>query len=339
MSSIEGLFKGGIINIRFVVLLIVLILSLGQSMRALSDDDEIYPPNPDGITFVRDGHEKQAAFRSASACNRVPCVVTQQGEIKLSPETVKNYLIELGIVHQGLYSSAAIYQTATAAHDNLSERVLNKRDNKKILNLAQKISEAKVNTIYVYGVLLQFPLEEGDMIVITLTNPSELKEKYYYYFRYHRTGPRLDIDVALVNPIGVYLPNKNSELEGVNLSAALSLTMGWYRDPEKDYNFFRKFLFAWRPNFTLGVVRRDKVDFVGANRVVNGQIDGFAGVGFTFLNFLTSGIGVNFFQSPHAFFPYVGVELKNLFEVIMSFKKSRNKKWEEYMRNRQAHLN
>lgn len=296
----------------------------GKSKKEIrADAGANVPVNPEGVSYCRGKRKTETPLYSAIACSRIPCVLSQRGRIKFSEEILGKYAVEIGVVHNGLYSSVAYHQTEIESKDELPERVLNKKYNKKILNLEQALSARRFDTIYVYGILLEYPLATGDLLVVTLTDPDDVRQKYYYYFRYHKDGAKIDADVALINPISTFWPNSGKRLKSAGLTAGLSLSWGWDMDPEKKYNFMRKALFAWKPNVTVGVLRRSEID--------HNYLDGFVGGGFTVLNVISGGIGVNVARSPHAAFPYVGVELRNLFDILKSLGKNRSKKWEEYI--------
>jgi len=291
--------------------------------------------NPTGIYYSRGHRKNDTTYKSANACVKVPCVVSQKGKIKFNRAITEKYAVEIGVVNKGKYASYSINQTPVDKDDHMSERVLQRKLNKKVLNIDQALYTGKLDVVYVYGLLLEYPMYEGDLIVVALTDPTNILNKYYYYFRYHRDGVIFDFDVAIINPIDVFWPNPNNRLKGTDLTAGLSFSWGWNMDPEKKYNFLRKFLHCWKFNITTGVMRRNQENIVGADRVGRNYIDGFIGGGLTFLNIINGGFAVNMARSPHAVFPYVGVELKSLFNLFQSLGKSRNKKWEEYIRQEQ----
>lgn len=290
-----------------------------------------FAENKDGVTYMRGNKTEEVSFHTAGGCFKLPCVITQKGKIRFEKELLGTHAVELGVVHAGVYSSIAIHQTATGANDRIAERLFNKRNNSQVLNLESALQEGKFDTVHIYGVLLQYSLDEGDLIVATLKGNGDVKDRHQYYFRFHRDGVQMDVDFAVVHPIGVFWP-KNETLKGADLTGGLSLSWGWNMDPDKKHGIFKKMAHAFKLNFTTGLLNRSILKTVNGDQTVQGQIDGYAGGGLTFMDFITAGIGINFVRSPHAAFPYVGAELGKMFDLIQSLRKSRNSQWEEYVK-------
>lgn len=290
-----------------------------------------FADNIEGVDYMRGSQQEEAGFHSAKGCFKMPCVISQKGKIRFDDELLNSHSVELGVVHDGIFSSIAIHQTASGANDRISERLFNKRNNRKVLNLESSLRDGKFNTVHIYGVLLQYTLDEGDLIVVTVKKKNDLTQQDQYYFRFHRDGVQLDVDFAVVHPIGVFWPG-NSNLKGADLTGGLSLSWGWNMDPDRKYGTLNKMMHAFKLNFTTGLLNRSVVKTVNNDQTVQGQIDGYAGGGLTFMDFITAGIGINFLRSPHAAFPYVGAELGKMFDLIQSLRKSRNRQWEEYVK-------
>ena len=291
-----------------------------------------YTPTPKDITYNK-GHHKKAIpyYQLGNDCQFTPCVVGKYGSIQLSENIRKNLEIEIGYFNQDGYHSLAFFQEGAEFNETLLERVFNKRKNRNMFNLEHALQTGNTNTIYLYGILLHYQLKEGDVVIVRLKDPKNQNNRREFYFRYHRKGPIFDADVAIISPLNYFTPNPNSVVRNASISAALSFSVGTYMDPEKDCNYFTKFIYAWRFNLFAGFLKRGEMKNVGGDQYVDQEFDGFVGAGFTFADFIIGGMGINMARSPHTFFPFVGIEVNNLYSVLKSLKKSTKKKWKRYM--------
>ncbi|MBU0506018.1 hypothetical protein KJ708_08510 [bacterium] len=291
-----------------------------------------YTPSSEDISFHK-GHKRKAppSYQPGNNCQFTPCVVGKFGSIQLSEKVRTHYEIEIGYFNQDGYHSLAFFQEGAEFNETLLERVFNKRKNRNIFNLEHALQIGSTNTIYLYGILLHYQLKEGDVVIVRLHDPKNQNDKHEYYFRYHRKGPIFDADVAIISPLNYFTPNPGSVVRNASIAAALSFSVGTYMDPERDYNIFTKFLYAWRLNLFAGFLKRGELKNAGGDQFVDQEFDCFVGAGFTFADFIIGGMGLNMARSPHTFFPFVGIEVNNLYNVLKSLKKSTKKRWKRYM--------
>jgi hypothetical protein len=179
-------------------------------------------------------------------------------------------------------------------------------------------------------------MEEGDVIILTLTPRKGQKEELQYFFRFHQDEIVWDFDLALIQPIDVFVPNPNETLVGASITLGLTLGFGWRMDREKKYLWRSKFLYAWRANIFGGAINR-RLNTGGGNALKE-EVDGFLGVGITLLDFMLLGVGGNLANSPHAFFPVVGIEVNHLFKLLKSFKDSTHSEWIKYQAREKRRL-
>ncbi|EKD50537.1 MAG: hypothetical protein ACD_62C00510G0004 [uncultured bacterium] len=311
--KISGIFFVGLVSILFCPLIV----------------NANLPENT--ITFAQ-GHKKNVplVFMNATHCHKSPCVIGQYGAIKFAPGLSATHDIKLSYLHDDQMMSFSLFQEGALFKEGLFDRLVNKQRNRNVFNLEQSLAAGQTDTVYLYGVLLHYQLEEGDLIVIDIINHKDAKDKHQCIFRFHRTGPIFDADVALINPIDYFAPNPNDTVKYASISIAVSTSVGWYMNPEKDYNFAQKFLGAWRFNIFTGLLRRHELTNIGGDNIVDARFDGFVGAGFTFVDFFIGGMGVNLVRSPHTVFPFVGVEVKHLYQFMKSIKKSTKKRWNKY---------
>lgn len=271
-------------------------------------------------------------FQDAAACQATPCIVNKYAAIRL-PKGFKNrYEVGLSYIHNDQLESLALFQAGSTLDERLAERIFNKKQNRQIFNLENAILAGQTDTIYLYGIRLHYEFDEGDVMVLMVTDRKNTARKYEYYFRYHVPGPIWDIDVALLFPIRYFKPNPAQVIRGGRVALGLSYSLGWYMDPEKKYPFLRKFLHAWKFNMVGGILtRQEVVTYTAGDRIVDTKFDGFVGGGFTFLDIVTAGYAVNLVRSPHSAFPFVGIETKHLYDLIKSVKKNSGKKWQRYL--------
>lgn len=284
------------------------------------------------VWFDRGTKKGPRTFQSVDGCVEMPCIVTQYGAWQFTDVVVARYRVEMSYFHEGSLHPIGIFQQSTTLEQKLGERLLNRHPNRKIVNLMQMVEQGKTPTIFMYGVLLQYEIRDGDPVIVRLTrfdDPTDVRE---YYFRYHKTGPVPDIDIALLYPIGYFHPNPNYTIQGATAGAAFSFSIGSHMDPERKYGWFRKALRAVRLNIFTGLVTRKELQPIGGDLVVSDSVDGFGGLGVTVFDFLNLGYGINFVRTPHSTFPFVGIEVKHVFEFLRSLKQDTHTKWEKYLR-------
>lgn len=282
------------------------------------------------LEYDRGQKGAQREFLSADRCQDVPCVITQWGAIRFS-EGMKKSHVELGVLHRGVFRSVAFFQESTTLEQKLSERLLTQKPNRKIVNLEKLLESGETNTLYLYGLLLQYELEEGDILVIRVQNSE-------YYFRYHYAGTHFDADLAFIQPINFFNPNPGSMIRAAYSTVSLSLSLKRAMDPEKHYSLMGKLSRAVRWNLMLGLlIRKDVVPFNGDN-ITGESLDGFAGLGVTVFDFLAFGYGANMVRSPHTTFPFVGIEMGHLLHFLHSIKSDTHTRWKKYLEEQEGEV-
>jgi hypothetical protein len=194
------------------------------------------------------------------------------------------------------------------------------------------IETGKTNNIFIYGLLLQYEFDEGDLLALQITSLKNPKKVQEYYFRYHHDGYIWDLDLAFVQPINKFHPNPGGVIQAAYSTTALSFSVAKPMDPDKKYKLLSKVMRAVRFNIFSGILlRRDVASFNGDN-ITKDYFDGFGGAGITFFNFLAAGYGANFIQSPHTTFPFVGIEVRHLAEFLRTLKKDTHSQWKKYLK-------
>lgn len=294
-------------------------------------------PAPSELVQFDPGAKKGARnFQAIGHCVDKPCVITQHGAWRFDPAVVGTQRVTMGYIHDGTLRSILLFQESTTLEQMLGERVLNRYPNRKVINLMRMVETGTTQTIYMYGLLLQHDIAEGDPIVITLTDPANSTGTHDFYFRYHRTGVVPDIDLALLYPLDYFRPNPNGAIQGATAGIAFSFSVGSNMDPERQYGWARKILRAVRFNLFTGLLSRKELTPIGGDLVVRDRFDGFGGAGITLFDFLNAGYGINFVRSPHSFFPFVGVEVRHVFEFIRSLKPDTHSRWKRYLEEETA---
>lgn len=292
-------------------------------VQATREPKVLYSIGPDKVVH---------GFQEASGCRLTPCLVNKYAAIRLPQNLKKHYTIELGYLHHDTHQSLAFFQSASTLDERLGERIFNKEQNRRVFNLENAVNAGQTDTIYLYGIRLHYEFNEGDVLVLTLTNNKRPNQSYEYYFRYHVPGPIWDLDVALLFPVNYFKPNPGSIVRSGRVALGVSYSLGWYMNPEEKYPFLRKFLYAWKFNVVGGLMtRQEVVNFTPTDRIVDTKFDVFVGGGFTFLDIVTGGYAVNLIREPRAAFPFVGIETKALYDLIRSTKRNTGKKWQRYL--------
>ncbi|MBI4366047.1 MAG: hypothetical protein HY543_04430 [Deltaproteobacteria bacterium] len=290
----------------------------------------------DLLHFDRGAKKGPRQFQSVETCVETPCVITQHGAWRFAPETVGRYRITMAYVHEGGQRPIELFQQSTSLEQKLGERILNRYPNRKVVNLMQMVEAGKVPIVYMYGILLQHDVDEGDLIAVRLTNSSKGIDAREFYFRYHKTGPIPDIDIAFLYPINFFNPNPGDIIQGAMGGVAFSFSVGTNMDPERRYSFLRKLVRAVRLNAFTGFLTRKELRTIGGDLIVSDAFDGFGGFGFTLFDFLNVGYGINLVRAPHATFPFVGLEVRHVFEFLRSLKRDTHTRWEKYLRHEAA---
>lgn len=302
--------------------------------KRLSQETPVEPPAP--MVQYDPGTKKGARnFVDSADCIETPCIITQHGAMKFAPEVVDHYMVRMGYVHDKVFRPIALFQESTTLEQKMAERLLNRYPNRKAINLMHMVESGNLSTIYVYGLLLQNNIGEGDLITISLTSITDPTQTKDYFYRFHRTGAVPDFDITLLYPLNYYHPNPGEQVQGTFGGAAFSFSVGTHMDPRKKYNWVAKGFRAVRLNLFLGVVTRKELTTVSTGTVTKDNADGFAGLGITLFEFLNAGYGVNMFRSPHTFFPFVGIEVKHVYEFFKSLKPDSHSRWVKYMKEEQ----
>lgn len=291
------------------------------------------PPTPAPTIQFDPGTKKGPRnFATSDDCVQTPCIITQHGAWQFAPEVVDHYMVRMGYVHEKVFRPIALFQESTTLEQKMAERLLNRYPNRNAVNLMHMVESGKISTIYVYGLLLQNDIGEGDLITISLTSNSDPTQTKDYFYRFHRTGAVPDFDITLLYPLNYYHPNPGEQVQGTFGGAAFSFSVGTHMDPRKKYNWFMKGMRALRMNLFLGVVTRKELTTVSTGTVTKDNADGFVGMGITLFEFLNAGYGVNMIRSPHTFFPFVGIEVKHVYEFFRSLKPDSHSRWVKYVK-------
>jgi len=285
------------------------------------------------VEYDRGEKNKIRNFVSAENCLGIPCIITQWGAIKLPEGIEKTYRVQLGSLHRGSFHPITFFQESTTFEQKLSERIFNRKPNRKVIDLESLVENEKSPIIYMYGVLLQHELDESDPLVLTLLplkGSSRIKE---FYFRYHHEGAKFDVDIAFVQPLNVFHPNPGDVIQAAHSTVALSFSVARSMDPEKQYSLFGKITRAVRFNLIAGLLlRKDVAPLSVGDNITKESFDTFAGGGLTFFDFLAVGYGANLIRSPHTSFPFVGIEIRHLLEFLRSFKADTHTRWQKYLK-------
>lgn len=288
------------------------------------------------VAYDRGVSHHERNFIAAENCTATPCIITQWGAIRLPKGVAKNHRMELGMLHRGTFQQIHLFQESTTLEQKVSERIFTRKPNRSIVNLARLVASGKAETIYMYGLLLQYDLDEGDLMSLQLTslkNPSHVEE---YFFRYHHDGAKFDVDIAFVQPINIFHPNPGGVIQAAYSTAALSFSVARAMDPEKHYSLLNKMTRAVRFNLFTGLLLRKDVGSFNGDAITEEFFDGFGGVGVTVLDFLAFGYGGNFVRSPHTTFPFVGIEIRHLMEFLRTLKADTHSRWQKYLKEEMA---
>lgn len=291
----------------------------------------IAPAPPPEVQYDRGEKKGARRFATTARCAELPCIVTQHGAWQFPPDVVGSYRIEMGYLHEGSLRPITLFQESTTLEQKLGERLFNRYPNRKVINLLRMVETRQIPTIYMYGILLQYDLAEGDPIVLRLTDRADPTQTHERYFRFHRTGSVPDIDLSLLYPINYFRPNPSNTIQGATAGAAFSFSVGTNMDPERHYGWAKKIFRAVRFNLFTGLINRKETKAIGGDLVVKDVFDGFGGAGITLFGFLNAGYGINFVRSPHSSFPFVGIEVRNVFEFLRTLKRDTHTRWEKYL--------
>lgn len=286
----------------------------------------------DPVEYDRGVKGKERYWIAAKECTNKPCVITQWGAIRLPKELAGTHRIEMGGLHRGNFRSISLFQESSSFEQKLSERVFYRQPNRKIVNLERLIETGKTNTIYLYGLLLQYEFDEGDLLGLKFTslkNPEEVQE---YFFRYHHEGTKWDIDFAFIQPVNIFHPNPNGVLRAAYSTGALSFSFARAMDPDKHYSLLSKTMRAVRVNLFTGILLRREVTPFNGDNIIEDRIDAFSGLGLTFLDFIALGYGGTMANSPRTTFPFVGIEIRHLMEFLRTLKKDTHSRWQRYLK-------
>ena len=296
-------------------------------------------PAGSSVEYDRGEKKRERQFVSAENCTHNPCTITQWGAIRLSHRIARTHLVQMGALHRGMFTSIALFQESTTFEQQFSERIFNRKPNRKIVNLERLIETGGADTIYIYGLLLQYELDEADIIELKLTslkNPTKVEE---YFFRYHHDGAKFDVDIAFVQPLNLFAPNPGGVIQAAYSTVALSFSVARAMDPDKQYRLAGKMIRAVRFNVISGLLLRKDVFSFNGDNITKDYFDGFGGVGLTFFDFFAVGYGGNFVRSPHTTFPFVGLEIRHLMEFLRTLKTDTHTRWQRYLKEEMAHQN
>lgn len=284
------------------------------------------------MEYNRGGKKKPREFLPADRCTETPCIITQWGIIRIPARIERTHRVELGALHRGIFHKVTLFQESTTLEQKFSERLFNRKPNRKVVDLERLLESGKTNTIHVYGLLLQYDLDEGDLLALQLTSLKNPSKTEVYYFRYHHDGSKFDVDVAFIQPINFFTPNPGGIVQAAYSTVAFSFSMSRAMDPERRYSLPSKVLRAARFNLVLGLLLRKDVGSFNGDNITKEFFDGFGGLGLTVFDFLSMGYGVNFVRSPHATFPFVGIEVRHLLEFLRSLKSDTHSRWQKYLK-------
>lgn len=310
--------------IRFFLKRIVPVVILLSPVVALGRSEQ--------VEYDRGNKKELRHFQLAETCTHTPCILTERGAIRIPKKIAQTHRIEIGYLHRGLFYSISLFQESTSLEQKLSERVFTRKPNRKIVNLERKVEKGAAETLYMYGILLQYEFDEGDLLAVKLTSLKDPTQVQEYFFRYHHAGLNWDADLAFIQPLNIFHPNPGGVIQAAYSTGALSFSVAKSLDPERDYSLFSKALHSVRANLFLGLLLRRDITTFNGDRITGDEIDGFGGLGLTFLDFLALGYGGNFVRSPHTTFPFIGIEIRHLMEFLRTLKKDTHSRWEKYLK-------
>jgi hypothetical protein len=162
--------------------------------------------------------------------------------------------------------------------------------------------------------------------VLEVADTAEQTNARTYFFRYHKAGWRVRMDVALLVPINaVTWPEPRPPFKVSSLNAAASIALTKNPDPEADYLLIQNALLASSPTLFIGVMSRK------LEQPARTQFDAFVGAGLTYFNFLFVAWGANVFQRPHSSNLFVGVHVGKAVRFIQDLDRTSPQKWDDYL--------
>jgi len=266
-------------------------------------------------------------YLDAEPCREKPCVVTELGAVRFDLPADR-YEVSLWLMHRNLLTRIEYLEHRELRDYQALERVFNRRRNKRVFSLTERIANNRLPVLFLYGITLQYEVDQGDTMIIEMSERGQASATRRYYFRYHQAGMHPAFDIALLLPLNfINYPRPGPDFENRSLNAAVTLAFKWNKDPSADYGWLSKLALSVYPSMFLGLMtRRFLVD--GLSRA---QADVFAGTGLTFLDFLFAGYGINVFHSPRTGGPFIGFHVGKALNFIRDLQRSSPERWDAFL--------
>ena len=279
-------------------------------------------------------------FKSALYCtySPMPCVITQDGVLKFNlPEEDRSRLqLDMFVFHDGRVNKVD-YLEKNSFHDYvIVERILNRQRNKHVWSLSDRVEQGIFDRLYIYGIKLQYKLDEGDPFVVEMYEHDKPEARKTYFFRYHQSGFRFPFDIALIVPFNsVRIPlRRQSASEEVYDQGMFkpAITMGFTsnRDPDSVYTFWDKVIMAGYPSvFASWVPRSRQTEDNETEYELKDPSAVFMGAGITYFGCLSLGLGYTFGDGVAR--PFLSLNIGKLIKFIWNINRSSPALWDSYI--------
>ena len=275
------------------------------------------------VTYDRGERGVQGDARiyvDASGCDRhEPCVVTRHGALKIEPGA---WQMELLLFREHDLTPIALFQSYTNEDDGVLKRAFPEGTNPPVMNIDGHLDQLRApfdDTLFVYGLHNQYSLRQGDLLYLRFREPAS-GEQTTRYFRYHETALQVRPDATTLLPLA-------SVLQPADLSFALSARFSWYLDPDRNRTGARALAASVDPTVYLGAIRLGYADDAGR---VRHELDLFVGGGLTVARAFNVGIGVPVLEEDLLPFPFLGVHIGGLVELVQRVGTHPGRRWQRF---------
>ncbi|GEM_PF-5396881 len=259
-------------------------------------------------------------FEPAEGCtHEEPCVVTRDGALTIDAD---GWQVELLLFRKQELTPIALFQSYSEVDDSLLKRAFPEGTNPPVLNIDGNLDQLRApfeDTLFVFGLHNQYQLRQGDLLYLRFREPGT-GQQISRYFRYYETALQVRPDATTLLPIA-------SVLQPADLSFALSARFSWYLDPDRNRSGARALAASVDPTIYLGAIRLGYTDDAGRVRHEAGV---FAGAGLTVAQAFNAGVGLPILEDEIAPFPFLGVHIGGLVELVQRVGSDPGRRWERF---------
>ncbi len=273
-------------------------------------------------------------YTDATACvDAHPCEIDHYAAFRLGTNGTTDD-VHFWVLHGTFERPILLFQHAEGGPHPPAWLLTHRSRNDVVVNFDAMFDAAadKPPTLFVYGMDLRYHFDNDDLLY-TEIHDGTTGELHRYYFRYWARGRQSRVGVTTILPVAIWSsnPDLRARLSESYVNVALSFMLYKNLEPDHDYTWARRAFNGVQPTVLVGVLSQLALQ----DKYVVTKPDLFVGGGLTLLRCVHVGAGITLLQTPRGAFPYVGVHVDELVQLLDELSSTPTRKWMRYQKAEQ----